>query len=99
MKLYQINTKGTKVLKVIGTGTAVDATMYALSIVKRAQALYPKDGAKYLRVLGISKEQPIHFEGFKSHKLQNLGTIRLGQFITHYSPETLAAIISELENE
>ena len=98
MKLYQVNTKGTKVLKVIGTGSAVEATKYALSIVKRAQGMQPKDGAKYLRVLGISKAQPIHFEKFSNHKLQKLGTIRLGQFITDYSAETLEAIINELEN-
>jgi hypothetical protein len=98
MKLYQINTKGNKVLKLIGTGTETEAALKMLQIVKRAVSMEKKQGHKYLRTLGVSKAQPIHFESFNVSKLQKLGTIRLGQFVDNYSAETLEAIINDIKS-
>jgi hypothetical protein len=97
MKLYQINTKGQKVAKVGGCADVIEGAKYALRIVQKAQGMEQKQGAKYLRTLGISKAQPIHFDTFANTRLQKLGTIRLGQFLTDYTPQTLEAILSELK--
>jgi len=98
MKLYQVNTKGQKVLKLIGNGTEAQAALKMLQIVKRAVSMEKKQGQKYLNVLGVSKNQAIHFESFSVSKLQKLGTIRLGQFVDNYSAETLEAIINDIKN-
>ena len=98
MKLYQINTKGQKVLKLIGNGTETEAALKMLQIVKRAVSMEKKEGQKYLNVLGVSKNQAIHFESFNVSKLQKLGTIRLGQFVDNYSAETLEAIINDIKS-
>ena len=96
--LSQINTKGAKVAKVGGAETEREALAYALRLIIKAKGMDSKNGAKYLRVLGISRNQAIYFESFNSSKLQRLGTIRLGQFVDAYEVTTLYAIIEDLKS-
>jgi hypothetical protein len=49
--------------------------------------------------LGISRNQAIHFESFKSTNLKRLGTIRLGQFVDTYDTATLYAILEAAKAE
>jgi hypothetical protein len=93
--LYQINGKGNKVAKIGGAQSESEATLYLLKIATKAVAMEPKQGAKYLRTLGVSKMQPLYFESFNTEKLQALKTIRIGQFIEQYSKDTLLAILDE----
>jgi hypothetical protein len=93
--LYQVNGKGNKVAKIGGARSESEATLYLLKIATKAVAMEPKQGAKYLRTLGVSKMQPLYFESFNTEKLQALKTIRIGQFIETYSKETLLAILDE----
>ena len=95
--LSQINTKGAKVAKVGGAETEQEAVAYALRLIIKAKGMDAKNGAKYLRTLGISRNQAIYFESFNSSKLQRLGTIRLGQFVDNYEVSTLYAIINDLK--
>ena len=95
--LSQINTKGAKVAKVGGAETEAEAVAYALRLIIKAKGMDSKNGAKYLRTLGISRNQAIYFESFNSSKLQRLGTIRLGQFVDAYEVSTLYAIIEDLK--
>lgn len=95
--LSQINTKGAKVAKVGGAETEQEAVAYALRLIIKAKGMDAKNGAKYLRTLGISRNQAIYFESFNSSKLQRLGTIRLGQFVDAYEVSTLYAIIEDLK--
>jgi hypothetical protein len=95
--LSQINTKGAKVAKVGGAETEQEAVAYALRLIIKAKGMDAKNGAKYLRTLGISRSQAIYFESFNSSKLQRLGTIRLGQFVDKYEVSTLYAIINDLK--
>jgi hypothetical protein len=97
LTLSQINTKGTIVPKVGGATTEAEAVAYALRIIIKAKGMDAKNGAKYLRTLGISRNQAIYFESFNSSKLQRLGTIRLGQFVDNYEVSTLYAIINDLK--
>ena len=91
LTLFQINTKGAAVPKVGGAQTEAEAVAYALRIIVRAKGMDAKNGAKYLRTLGVSRNQAIFFESFKSSRLQALGTIRLGQFVDNYEVSTLYA--------
>jgi len=93
--LYQINGKGNKVAKIGGAKTEAEATLYLLKVATKAVAMEQKQGAKYLRTLGVSKMQPLYFESFNTEKLQALKTIRIGQFIETYSKDTLLAILEE----
>jgi hypothetical protein len=93
--LYQINSKGNKVAKVGGAKSEAEATLYLLKIATKAAGMEPKQGAKYLRTLGVSKMQPLYFNTFNAEKLQALKTIRIGQFIEQYSKDTLLAILEE----
>ena len=95
--LSQINTKGAKVAKVGGAETEQEAVAYAIRLIIKAKGMDAKNGAKYLRTLGISRNQAIYFESFSSSKLQRLGTIRLGQFVDAYEVSTLYAIIEDLK--
>lgn len=99
LTLFQINTKGAAVPKVGGAQTEAEAVAYALRIIVRAKGMDAKNGAKYLRTLGISRNQAIFFETFKSSNLKALGTIRLGQFVDNYDASTLYAIIEDLKGE
>ena len=95
--LSQIKTKGAKVAKVGGAETEAEAVAYALRLIIKAKGMDAKNGAKYLRTLGISRNQAIYFESFSNSKLQRLGTIRLGQFVDAYEVSTLYAIIEDLK--
>jgi len=97
--LSQINTKGNIVAKIGGAETEQEAVAYALRIIIKAKGFDAKNGAKYLRTLGISRNQAIHFESFKSTNLKRLGTIRLGQFVDTYDTTTLYAILEDAKAE
>ena len=99
LTLFQINTKGAAVPKVGGAQNEAEAVAYALRIIVRAKGMDAKNGAKYLRTLGVSRNQAIYFESFKSSRLKALGTIRLGQFVDNYDAATLFAIIEDLKGE
>ncbi len=99
LTLFQINTKGAHVPKVGGAQTEAEAVAFALRIIVRAKSMDAKNGAKYLRTLGVSRNQAIYFETFKSSRLKALGTIRLGQFVDNYDVSTLYAIIEALKGE
>ena len=97
--LYQVNGKGANVPKVGGSETEAEAVAFAIRIIARSKGMEAKNGAKYLRTLGISRNQAIFFETFKSSRLRALKTIRLGQFIDSYEVATLYAIIEDLKAE
>ena len=63
--LYQINSKGNKMLKIYGIGNEKEISLHLLKICKRAVSMEKKQGAKYLRTLGLSKNQPIFFNSFE----------------------------------
>lgn len=93
--LYQVNAKGIKVAKIGGQGSEADKTIYLLKIVRKAVTMEQKEGAKYLRTLGISKNNPLHFNTFNTERLQSLGKIRISDFVTKYETATLLEIINE----
>jgi hypothetical protein len=95
--MYQQNTKGELVPKIGGCETAEEGALYALKRIVKAKEMPPKDGAKYLRTLGISRTQPIFFDSFAKTRALKLGKIRLGEFVDKYEVGTLRAIIAELE--
>lgn len=99
LTLFQVNTKGQAVPKIGGAANERDAVAYALRIIIKAKGMEPKNGAKYLRTLGISRTQAVYFDTFKSTNLKRLGTIRLGQFVDNYEVTTLYAIIEALKND
>ncbi len=93
--LYQVNAKGNKVAKIGGATSESEATKYLLKVVKKAVNMEQKQGAKYLRTLGVSKNSPLHFDSFNTERLRNLGKIRISDFITKYEESTLFEIINE----
>jgi hypothetical protein len=94
--LYQINAKGNKVAKIGGQGSETDKAKYLLKIVRKAVTLGQIDGLKYLRTLGVSKNSPIYFNTFNVEKFQNLGKIKICDFVAKYDENTLIAIIDEI---
>jgi hypothetical protein len=94
--LYQINSKGMKVPKIGGEGSETEKTTYILKIVRKAVKMEQKQGAKYLRTLGVSKNSPIYFNSFNVEKFQNLGKIKISDFVAKYDETTLIAIIDEI---
>jgi hypothetical protein len=99
LTLFQVNTKGQPVPTIGGAETEREAIAYALRIIIKAKGMEPKNGAKYLRTLGVSRNQAVYFDTFKSTNLKRLGTIRLGQFVDNYDVSTLYAIIEALKND
>jgi len=97
--MYQQNTKGFAVPKVGGCETEREAVEYTISRLIKAKKMEPKEGAKYLRVLGLSRLQAIYFDSFKNSRLVRLGKVRLGEFIDRYELATLYAIIEDLKAE
>jgi hypothetical protein len=97
--MYQENTKGQLVPKVGGCKDEREGVEYTMNHLIRAKGMQPKEGAKYLRVMQISRMQPISFLSFKSTRVQKLGKIRLGQFIDTYSLSTLIAILEGIKAE
>ncbi len=95
--MYQVNTKGEKVAKIGGCETAEEGALYALRLIVKAKGMEPKEGAKYLRTLGVSRTQSIYFDSFSQTRALNLGKIRLAEFVDKYEVQTLRAIIAELE--
>jgi hypothetical protein len=95
--MYQVNTKGEKVAKVGGCETAEEGALYALRLIVKAKGMDAKNGAKYLRTLGVSRSQSIYFDSFSQTRALALGKIRLGEFVDKYDVGTLRAIIAELE--
>lgn len=94
--LFQINSKGERKLKIYGVGTEKELTYYLLKICKRAADMETKNGAKYLRTLGVSKNQPVYFNSFNSSILGSIKSIKVGEFVNNYSADTLGAILDEL---
>jgi hypothetical protein len=94
--LYQINGKGIKVPKIGGEGSEAEKTTYILKIVRKAVKMDQKQGAKYLRTLGVSKNSPIYFNSFNVDKFRNLGKIKISDFVAKYDENTLIAIIDEI---
>lgn len=97
--MYQVNTKGEAVPKVGGCETEREAVEYTIKRLIKAKGMAPKEGAKYLRVLQISRTQPLYFNSFKNSRLQRLGKIRLGEFIDRYELATLYAILEDIKAE
>lgn len=97
--MYQENTKGQLVPKVGGCKDEREGVEYTIKRLIRAKGMEPKDGAKYLRVMQISRMQPISFLSFKNTRVQKLGKIRLGQFIDTYSLSTLIALLEDIKAE
>lgn len=97
--MFQVNTKGQAVPKVGGCTTEREAVEYTIKRLIRAKGMPPKEGAKYLRVLGLSRTQPVYFTTFKGAKLRALGKVRLGEFIDRYELATLYAILEDLKAE
>lgn len=95
--MYQVNTKGEKVAKLGGCETAEEGALYALRLIVKAKGMDSKNGAKYLRTLGVSRNQSIYFDSFSQTRALALGKIRLGEFVDKYEVSTLQAIIAELE--
>jgi hypothetical protein len=95
--LFQVNTKGEKVAKIGGCESAEEGALYALRLIVKAKGMTAKDGAKYLRTLGVSRTQTIYFDSFGNTRALALGKIRLGEFVDKYEIGTLCAIIAELE--
>jgi hypothetical protein len=95
--LFQVNTKGEKVAKIGGCESAEEGALYALRLIVKAKGMDAKNGAKYLRTLGVSRGQQIYFDSFASTRSLALGKIRLGEFVDKYDVGTLCAIIAELE--
>lgn len=95
--MYQVNTKGDKVAKIGGCSNEREAVEFAVRIVIRAKKMQPKEGAAYLRTLGVSRLQPIYFDYFKSSRLQRLGKIRLGSFLDKYELATMYAILEDIK--
>ncbi len=94
--LHQINSKGIKVPKIGGEGSEAEKSTYILKIVRKAVKMEQKQGAKYLRTLGVSKNSPIYFNSFNVEKFQNLGKIKISDFVAKYDESTLIAIIDEI---
>lgn len=97
--MFQVNTKGEAVPKVGGCETEREAVEYTIKRLIKAKGMAPKEGAKYLRVLGLSRTQAVYFTTFKSSRLQKLGKVRLGEFIDRYELATLYAILEDLKGE
>ena len=97
--MYQVNTKGEAVPKVGGCETEREAVEYTMRRLIRAKGMEPKEGEKYLRVLGLSRSQAIHFSTFKGARLKALGKVRLGEFIDRYALTTLYAILEDVKAE
>lgn len=98
--IYQINSKGDKVAKLINCKSDKDGVLYLLKICKKAVKISEergdKDGAKYLRTLGISKGQILHFASLDKSVLKAQKPIRLGDFVKAYDSATLTDILTEL---
>lgn len=97
--MYQENTKGQLVPKIGGCKDEREGVEYTMRRLIRAKGMQPKEGAKYLRVMQISRSQPISFLSFKNTRVQKLGKIRLGQFIDTYSLSTLIALLEDIKAE
>lgn len=97
--MYQENTKGQLVPKIGGCKDEREGVEYTIKYLITAKGMQPKDGAKYLRVMQISRMQPISFLSFKNTRIQKLGKIRLGQFVDTYSLSTLIAILDGIKAE
>jgi len=97
--MYQLNTKGEAVPKVGGCTTEREAVEYTIKRLIKAKGMQPKEGAKYLRVLGLSRIQSVYFDTFKNSRLQRLGKVRLGEFLDRYELATLYAILEDLKGE
>ena len=97
--MYQVNTKGEAVPKVGGCTNEREAVEYTIKRLIKAKGLGPKEGAKYLRVLQISRTQPVYFDSFKNSRLKRLGKVRLGEFIDRYELATLYAILEDVKAE
>ena len=97
--MYQENTKGQLVPKVGGCKDEREGVEYTMRRLIKAKGMDPKEGAKYVRVMQISRNQPISFLSFKSTRVQKLGKIRLGEFIDKYSMSTLVAILEDIKAE
>jgi hypothetical protein len=97
--MYQVNTKGEAVPKVGGCTTEREAVEYTIRRLIRAKGMPPKEGAKYLRVLGLSRTQAVKFNTFNSERLKALGKVRLGEFVDRYELATLYAILEDIKAE
>jgi hypothetical protein len=97
--MYQVNTKGEAVPKVGGCETEREAVEYTIKRLITAKKMPPKEGAKYLRVLQISRTQPVYFDSFKNSRLKRLGKVRLGEFVDRYELATLYVILEDIKAE
>ena len=97
--LFQENTKGQLVPKVGGCKDEREGVEYIMRRLIKAKGMEPKEGAKYLRVMQISRNQPISFLSFKTTRVKKLGKIRLGEFVDKYSMSTLLAILEDIKAE
>lgn len=97
--MYQINTKGEAVPTVGGCETEREAVEYTIKRLINSKKMPPKEGAKYLRVLQISRTKPVYFDSFKNSRLKRLGKVRLGEFIDRYELTTLYAILEDIKAE
>jgi hypothetical protein len=97
--LFQENTKGQLVPKIGGCKDEREGVEYTMRRLIKAKGMEPKEGAKYLRIMQISRNQPISFLSFKSTRVQKLGKIRLGEFVDKYSINTLIAILEDIKAE
>ena len=97
--MYQENTKGQLIPTIGGCKDEREGVEYTIERLIRAKGMQPKEGAKYLRVMQISRNKPIYFHSFKTTRLQKLGKIRLGEFVDKYSMSTLVAILEDIKAE
>jgi hypothetical protein len=97
--LFQENTKGQLVPKIGGCKDEREGVEYTMRRLIKAKSMEPKEGAKYLRVMQISRNQPISFLSFKNTRVKKLGKIRLGEFVDKYSMDTLLAILEDIKAE
>jgi len=98
--IYQLNSKGEKVAKLINCKSDREGVLHLLKICKKAVKISEergeKEGAKYLRILGISKGQILHFSSLDKSDLKGRKAIRLGDFVKAYDSATLTDILTEL---